>query len=122
MPKKSKAARLSWTIAGLGVGVACIIALIQGNGSLTRSNVLLLGFLGAFFFFGSTFGLKLHRAPSPIGTPVRTLLLLFLSAGLMAIVSWHVWPQSPITAAKQKEELPIATPTPAITSASPTPA
>lgn len=94
MPKKPKAVRLTWSIAGLGAGVTCMVALIQGNGTLVRGNVILLGILGTLFFFTGAIGLRLHKAPFPLGVPIRLAILLFASAGLMGLVCWHVWPES----------------------------
>jgi hypothetical protein len=93
--RKPKAGRLAWSLTGLAAGTGCIIALIQGNASLSRGNVVLLGILGTIFFFGGTIGLKWHKGPVPIGTVVRTCMLLFVCAALMTTVCIIEWPKSP---------------------------
>jgi hypothetical protein len=91
---KSKSKQLAWCIAGWGAAVAIVIALIQSNGNLSRFNVVLLGILGTLFFFIPVLGLRWHKAPFPIGTPLRAILLFVVCAGLMTAVCWHGWPQS----------------------------
>jgi hypothetical protein len=92
---RSKTLRRSIGISGIFAGVACMTNLIQGNGALTQQNTVLLGVFGVVFFFGAAIIFGWHKAPVPIGTPVRTLLILLVCLGLMGAVCWHVWPQSP---------------------------
>jgi hypothetical protein len=117
----SKTSRKWWAAIGIGGTMACIVALIQGNGSISPINVCILGILGTLFLFGAAIGLKWHKAPFPIGTAIRTFLLFVFCAGLMGAVCWHVWPESPRAANQQpheqtqqqtKAQPPVPSPTP----------
>jgi hypothetical protein len=92
------AARNEWRIARIclwwGVFVACVIALIQGAGGLQPWSIITLSALGAAAASTAIFEHGWHRAPSPIGTPIRAAILLALVWGVMALVAYGAWPKS----------------------------
>src|SRR5262249_24322367 len=76
----------------------------------TSGNLIVLGILGTIFFFSSAIFMKLHKAPFPIGTLIRTVFFLIFSAVLMGTVCWREWPLQTINSinSSPKDSTPIA--------------
>jgi len=90
----SKNTRTAVGISGLGLAMACVISLIQANGQLAIRFVVALGIAGTIFLFFAMLVFGWHKAPLPIGTPLRAAFLLVFSASVMAAVCWYVWPET----------------------------
>ncbi len=78
---------------GLGATVTCAVALIQGNGQLAARYVVILGILGTLFLFGAVVVFRWYRAPVPIGTPLRTVIMFTVCTIPMGLLCWYVWPE-----------------------------
>jgi hypothetical protein len=87
--KSSKSLRLSleW-----GAAVAVVIALISGKETLAKDAIVYLCVFGAISLTVAFWEHGSLRAPVPIGTPVRALVLITVAFGGMALLGGFVWP------------------------------
>jgi len=90
----SKGAKLGWSLLGVGAGVTCIVALIQGAGSLHPISIIALVVLGSIFFSGAAYGLGWFRAPIPIGTIPRTVVILSVIWIGMGWLGYRIWTET----------------------------
>lgn len=90
----SKGKKLAWSLLGAGAGVSCIVALVQGAGSLHPFSIIALTVLGGLFFSGAAYGLEWYKAPFPIGTIPRTLFILAVIWGGMIYLGYRVWTET----------------------------
>jgi len=86
--------QLWWTFTCISAGMGTVVALISTT-NLARWSVVALVLLGATLLSVSFLRLGWHRAPHPLGTPVRTAVLLF---GIWAGMIWlgsvaHIEPE-----------------------------
>jgi hypothetical protein len=75
--------------------MAALIALIAGNGTLTKGSIIALAVLGAS---GVSLAAREHgcfKAPRPIGTPVRAIIVLAFIGILWMAIAFCVWPTPP---------------------------
>jgi hypothetical protein len=75
--------------------IACAVALISGNGTLAKSSIVVLALFGAVALSLAAWEHGWLRAPVPIGTPIKALLVLFVIWGTMIALGYCVWPNPP---------------------------
>jgi hypothetical protein len=92
-PGVSKARRLSWALFALAGGVACVIALIQVNGSVSKTKVAVLAVMGALFFSGALYCLDWWKTPRSIVARISLPAWAIIIWGGMCYVGWKVRPQ-----------------------------
>jgi hypothetical protein len=89
--------------------LAIVIALISGSGILIKPAIVILSIIGAFALSTAFWEQGWLRAPIPVGTPVRAIMLLCLACTVMAALGWYVYPKSseiskPVTTAAASDQ------------------
>jgi hypothetical protein len=97
IPKKDL--KILWIGCALGAGVACVVALIAGNGGLLRSSVIALVVCGSLFFLGAIYGLGWLRSYSHL------ILFPLAIIAAMSYLGYKVWPVDQITVDNIKENV-----------------
>jgi hypothetical protein len=75
--------------------IGAVVALVAGKGNLATSSIFVLCVLGAM---GSILAMWEHgwlKAPVPLGTPLRVIVLTLLPVALIALIGW--WAAIPST-------------------------
>src|ERR1035437_834155 len=75
-----------------GATLAVIIALVAGAGTLLRGSIGALVVIGGAAATIAVFEHGWHRAPIPIGTPVKAIILLGLVWASMLWLGYYTWP------------------------------
>jgi hypothetical protein len=90
-------AKPEWKIARIclwwGCALACLVALIQGSGSITKFAVIGLVVCGSSAATLAAIEHGWHKAPYWIGTPLRFTLLVLLLWTPLSMLGWFVWPK-----------------------------
>lgn len=72
---------------------ACLVALFQGSGSLSKFGTVGLAVFGSGTAIIAAIEHGWHRAPVPIGTPIKAVLLIALLSAPLTILGFYVWPR-----------------------------
>jgi len=78
--------------AGFGVGMTCIVALIQSGHSLERLSVVLLALLASCSFSSTCFSANWIRLSLSVGIILRSLVILAVIWGGAVWLGIKVWP------------------------------
>ena len=101
-----------WKIARIflwwGGFVACLIALFQGSGSLTKFGTVGLVVCGSLAALFAAMELGWHRAPYGIGTPIRLILLIVILFFPLSLLGYFVWPREPSTLPSTSPSAPFS--------------
>lgn len=80
---------LEWTIV-----IGCIFALLQGIGSLSHLSIILFVIFGGLAASIAVFEHGWYRAPIPIGTPIRFVVILAFIWSIMTGMGCLAWPRT----------------------------
>jgi hypothetical protein len=80
-----------WLDIEIGAAVSAIIALVAASG-IPRWSVVMLVVLGGLCASKAVSDLGWLKAPVPIGTPVRAIVILFLIWGGLSALGYVEWP------------------------------
>ena len=89
-------AGVEWTI-----GVGCLIALIEGNGTMQRSSIIALALLGAIAVTAAIFDHGWHKSVATRKVAKTRTIGILLTIWLgMAFLAYKVWPKSQIPSSR----------------------
>jgi hypothetical protein len=75
-----------------GTAIAALVALLQGAGAIRYASDMALVLLGGGAATIAVFEHGWHRAPTPIGTPIKTAIILVSIWGALIFVGYEVHP------------------------------
>lgn len=90
MDKKQQRAAL--LLFAWGFGLTCAVTLIAGS-TISKFGIVTIVFLGSSVFTLAAYYSGWFKAPFPIGTIPKTVMILVVIWGVMFFLGWKIWPE-----------------------------